>query len=569
MHGILERGAGRPPQIIHVSGSEYGQGQQHAEQLGAAVRMGMVSFYSRLVHRLVESTDLGWVRKASFTFAKRFLEPVIVRRLLKQVPASIQERIRGMAFAAELDEDDLFFALVLPDLLPWVGAKLKGWYPQHFVDAGTSVRFGCSSFIQSGDRFLIGRNLDFPGVGYWDRFPVVQCTTPSSGMKYLSFTTAGVCVGGITGINESQVYIGLHQHFCGRSSLKGTLPFILAEKALAQASDLEEAIEVLTSQSVGNGWAFLVADGKKGTAALLERAPGCSGLVRLEGGSARITHTNFFQTPSCRREEYAMSARMNWDNRARKERLETLLEGRGSALSPESACAILSDHYDPYWGEEKIANRVVSQSVNIQSLVLDPRNMEAWLAFGDAPIHLRGFQKLDLGRIFAGATSFPSEQIPGFRFQDVSMANAKIAYVEALRHAMDGNSEASRCALEVSLKASFSSEAAQVLAVGYLQSHRYPEAYELLQTAAEWVEKRCYSKGKGLPPEYFELRLFAGRAKDLMGDRRAAEAHYDFLSENPALEDLNLRTMARARRVYRKADLRKLVVPFSSYTPFF
>src|SRR5262249_40440139 len=120
------------------------------------------------------------------------------------LPPMAKDRIQGVAAASALSVEELTIAMVLPDLMP-ILESLAGKVAPGTLIGVSAPRFGCSSFVASGKYFLQGRNLDFPGVAYWDRYPVLQQTSLDGKLRYIGFTTAGVPIGGITGINEAQV----------------------------------------------------------------------------------------------------------------------------------------------------------------------------------------------------------------------------------------------------------------------------------------------------------------------------------------------------------------------------
>lgn len=561
--------AAQPVRVIHLRGSEREQGRQHAEQVGAACQVGMPSFYHRLHTRLLSQQPTPWHRKALWSAAKTIVDPFLVDRLLRAVPQAYKDRLAGMAEVAQLSERQLLTALVLPDLFPLVQGGVGYILPNRFVEVAQPLRLGCSSFVSRGESFLVGRNLDFPGVGYWDRYPVLQARSPTNRLRSVSFTTAGVPIGGITGINEAQISVSIHQHYCQTVSLRGQLPFLIGETILNEASNLDEALAILKKSRLTSSWAFLVADGKRRDAFLWESTPRAQGIVRLSDRQGVLAHSNFFQTPACQAREFAATARMNWDNYWRKTRLETLVRDSDGKLTPSLAAKALSDHWDPHWEEEKILNRIVSQSFNIQSLVLEPEKMQVWFAHGNSPIHLGNFQKYDLQAILEGGSGEQPGIVPGYRFEDSRKAEAKTAFITAFIYAMDGDEPTALVHLKKSLATSFCPEVAQIAGVLCLKNEEWERAAQYFDSAVEWIEKRLQSApGLRTPPEYYECRLFQGRTKDLQGKHGEAASHYNALIGGKDIEDRNLLRIAKRRKPFCRQDLQKLILPFSSYVPF-
>jgi hypothetical protein len=319
--------------IISVKGTDREIGRQHAAQVGDHLAIGMPAFYYRFWRAaLLGDTQEKW-RNPLRGAVGYLLDPLLVDQLLKNVPTFIHERIQGMVDVAGIASREYITALVLPDLLPMLQAYAGKFGLAKFIEANPP-RFGCTSFVAQGKNFIHGRNLDFPGVSYWDRYPVIQLTEREGFLRYVGFTTAGVPMAGITGINEEKISVSLHQHYCIKTSLKGQLPFVIGEEILGRARTLKEAKEIILASEVSSSWAFVVCDGKSKEAFICESYPGRKEFRTFSHHP--MSHSNYFQTDGCRPSEYATTARMNWDNYWRKTRLENLVKEAGSNLTAKN-----------------------------------------------------------------------------------------------------------------------------------------------------------------------------------------------------------------------------------------
>jgi hypothetical protein len=504
-----------------------------------------------------------------FRAGRRLVDPLLVRRLTSQLPSFLTDRVQGMADVSKSTPSELMTAMVLPDLLPLLEVFAYRIRPKSFIEVVPPPRFGCSSFIARGSHFLHGRNLDFPGVAYWDRYQVIQVTEPQSGLRYIGFTTAGAPICGITGINEAQISVSLHQHYCREASLRGEPPFSVGERILNRAKTLDEAVEILKSSRLVSSWAFILTDGKTRDALIYECHPKASGIRRLSPSEApHLAHANYFQTDNCRPAEFATTARMNWDNHARKSRLDQLVTEAGD-MTPEQAARIISDQYDPYWGEEKIINRTVSQVYNVQSLVLDSEKMKVYLAEGNAPVQGGRYQEYDLGEMFAGGSGKTAVSFPGYRFVADNKVAAKQEYILSFVAAFDGNFEEAFTRLCRALDSDFVPEAAYVAGIIRMKLGDLKGGRDLLQKGRDFIEQKVKARRKTVyPPEYFEITLFLARAFDLTDQRSQAESLYREVAEHPDLQDAHLRRIAQGARRYRPAQLAKILMPYSSYIPF-
>lgn len=554
--------------VLFLKGSDFEIGRQHGEQVGQSGREGMLRFYIQFWNRMLSVKTGNALTRTAAELGRKVLDGLVVSKLRAQVDESSRERIRGCSESTGVSLDEMMTVLVLPDLLPILQAYLTKVRPKTFIEA-SPPRFGCSSFVYSGRRFLHGRNLDFPGVGYWDRFPVIQLMQRPNSLKVIGFTTAGVPISGITGINEAQISVSLHQHYCAETSLKGRLPYFIAEQVLFQAKSLEEALEILRRSKVASSWAFIVTDGKTRRGFVYESHPRAGGVRISSDDEPLLVHSNYFQTPECRPAEYSTSCRMNWDNYWRKQRLHELVAARGMELSVADATQSVSDHYDSYWNEEKPFNRTVSQVYNIQSLVLDSENMKVWMAEGNPPIHLGQYREFDLGAMFAGRNPRTENVMPGYQFKNPSLRRAKEDYIYSFVAAFDGDYGEALNRLSDSLAASFTHEGALVAAVLNLKLGEYHRASELLERAKGSIEEKMAAQGlRQPPPEYFEIELFLARSYDLRGLRAQAVGLYQAVASHPGLQDRNLRRLAAAEGPYTPAHLSRILMPYSSYIPF-
>lgn len=557
-----------PIRVISVSGTDAEIGAQHGHLLESSLKQGMVKFYHRFWQDLSGEPPKGAVRKSIRLAAHQFLHRILIPRLIRSVPASFLERIEAMAKAVGESPEEHFVSLVLPDIFPLLQTRLENFRPEWF-GLPTFPTFGCSSFLHLGKRFLHGRNLDFPGVAYWDRYPVLQLTQHKRGLRYVALTTAGVPLGGITGVNEAQISVALHQHYCRYGKFKGLLPFVIGEQILTEASNLQQAKDILLRSSVASAWAFIVTDGKTREAFICETHPYAKGFRTLSESHPLLVQTNYFQSEECRGSGYSAGARMSWDNYARKQRLEQVVRQAGYSLTERQSTAALSDHVDLYWGEEKVFNRTVSQVYNIQSVLFDTEAMQLWMAEGDSPVHLRNYVKFDLGAIFAGREGRTGDSLPPFAWKDLSKREAKEEYILSFVAEMDGKRDLAQEGLRRSLSHSFTPEAALTLSVIHLKFGAYDEAVQLLERAKTEIENRAEQLGKlRLPPEYFEILLTLARSHDLSGANGKGSALRRSLASHRLLEDSHLRRLAAGEGIYTKKNLDKIFTPYSSYIPF-
>lgn len=555
--------------VIHTSGTDRDIGSQHAEMLGDGVREGMVRFFSQLWERLTDAGGKSLTGKIALSTFKNYVAPSLKGRLIRQIPPFARERLEGMAQTAGMAAEDLYPLLVLPDFGPVLQAIQGRLFPKRFVEFQPPA-FGCSSFFVGKPHFYFGRNLDFPGTAYWDRFPVIQCFDRKAGLKFIGFTSAGIPFGGISGINEAQISVALHQHFTNRYRWDGELPFLIAERILQNAVTLDEAIAILEKSRVASAWAFLLADGKSRTACIVEALPDRISVRRWNAADSGLAHSNYLVSESCRDCETSASARMSWDNFYRRNRIESELARVGEGFEAAMGVKLLGDGLDPYWGMEKTLNRVVSQNYNIKSMLFNLDEMKVWIGENnDGPVHLGHYREYDLGAVFAGGSGETGRMLEGYRFSRPELEESKTNLISGYVAGMDGYPEQATALLQKSLDASYFPEIEHVRSVLLLQQGDAQRALDGFNRAQSWIETQMEKRGKKQPPpELFESKLFAARTLDVLGKRSEAKKAYKALATDPRLQDANLRRIAARRGPYSIAKARSIVMPFSAYSPF-
>lgn len=555
--------------IIHTKGSDFAIGQQHGEQCGIDAAQGLPVFFNRMWQSLsnVGRKEGTWKRMAMRP-GQWLVDPLLVNVLVSRLPAFARARIKGLSSSTDLTQNELLTACVLPDLLPILQSLVTKFKADRFPLVRQPNLFGCSSFIQNGERFLVGRNLDFPGVCFWDRYQVIQTTNKPGALRMIGFTTAGNPLAGITGINEAQIYLALHQHYCPKVSLAGQLPFVIGERVLESARTIDEAIKIIEQSKLCSSWAFILADGKTRQGAIVERQPGRAGVRRLVDARRTLTHSNFFQTESCRGAEYATSARMNWDNYCRNFRLKQQLEDYGPGLTPAQAVQVMSDHYDPFLRREKVSNRCIGTAHNIQSLVIDPEEMRVYLAEGDAPVQLRKYVEYDLGALLDGASQPTGAEYSGFQYSDESMGTAKEQFVLSFVEYMAGNLQMALRYARDSLLNHWAAETALIVGILLMKDRQNEDAITVLEQSRSNMKKELsLTQVKDVPPEYFDTATFLARAHFLAGNSVQGRALFAEVANDGRLEDSNIRRIASTTNSYSMAQMDRLLPPYSIYAP--
>jgi hypothetical protein len=240
--------------VLHLSGAPV----ERAKRFGELVKEGKIS--REVLHYFVDKiSDVAKDETGWFSPVVELADNQLARLFHRQAPAEIGEEIDAMAQAMGIDPIELRRGLSLPD----TGVFLQGLgsFPGlHFLPAT-----GCTSIAAKldGGGFAYGRNLDFAGIGIWDRHPMILSVEPQKGfpeLKHLVIGAEGLPFAGITGVNEAGLTFAVHQNYSRDISVTGVPMVLIGELVLRQARTLDQAVELLKKYRPANLWTFVLTD---------------------------------------------------------------------------------------------------------------------------------------------------------------------------------------------------------------------------------------------------------------------------------------------------------------------
>jgi predicted choloylglycine hydrolase len=157
------------------------------------------------------------------------------------------------------------------------------------VDQGGEA-MGCTVIaLKNGNSWIIGRNFDFEGGRIFDTEKIMKWVFPQNKYAFLSVIWAGM-VGAVTGINEKGVYISLNAAGSTDFSRWGTPSTLLITKALMNAQNADEAVEILKNGQMFITDIFVVSDRVTGKLFRVEKSPSATEVIALEKGSVVTNH---------------------------------------------------------------------------------------------------------------------------------------------------------------------------------------------------------------------------------------------------------------------------------------
>jgi len=322
-------------------------------------------------------------------FALRNLTAYRVRNLHRHIPEDQLLMIAGVADGYE------------PQTPPsaWSAyRRLMGLHAlheisQHFVYA-PGLQYACTGFVAGGSaargHTLLARNFDFEGGDLFDREKVVAVMVPAGKIPYLSVALPGM-VGVVSGFNRARIGVALHSVAGGETAGIGEPVTVLLADVLASESTFEGALERIRAARVFVSDLILLADGKTGQMAVLEKTPSAFA-VRGPVRDGWLAAANDATSPEIVRGVRPLPGSTSGMRQARLEQLLAQVSGK---LDAAAAVAILRDRRSASGAELGPGNRnAINALIAAHSVVFDLTQGRAYVAL--APHTLGVYVPIDL-----------------------------------------------------------------------------------------------------------------------------------------------------------------------------
>lgn len=275
-------------------------------------------------------------------------------------------------------------------------------------DLDRSPLLGSHAFAVWGNQtvtghILVGRTLEVPGGALFDREKVLQVNVPEvkDRIPFASLSWPGM-LGVYTGVNANRLFVAINSARTDDGGGSGLPAVFLARELLERASTLNEAIALLKKWPVMSPVAMLLADGKRGSAAVVEKSPVRMAVRRSAEGY--IATTNHFQHA-----KFKSDASNDWIKRyttsdARARRLEQLLDRFGGRIDVLTAAMVMRNRTGVDDEPLGLGNRNALDSLSAtHGVVLDLSEMKMWVSGGP---HLAGaFKPVDVGALLGRPVS--------------------------------------------------------------------------------------------------------------------------------------------------------------------
>jgi predicted choloylglycine hydrolase len=223
--------------IMHLFGTPFEMGRQHGRLLKAEVQL--------LFRDYIVAFAGGQTQVAIGT-------KVAELSMLPHIPKAYVEEMRGVAAGSGLSFEQVLVAQAFLDI-------------KKVVQCSTVALTGKAS---ESNEPMLGRNLDFPSLGFIHRHSIVVVRHPSDGQVTVSVGWP-LLLGTFSGMNASGVSLAMMEVYTKTSSLNGMPYALLYRQALESSKTTPEVVRFIQNAQLTASNNLMVLDAK-GRAALIE-----------------------------------------------------------------------------------------------------------------------------------------------------------------------------------------------------------------------------------------------------------------------------------------------------------
>jgi hypothetical protein len=329
------------------------------------------------IHRLVTDSMLNYAVEASKSVLGRSdaLDEAVALSDATGIPVTVLVR-----------------ALFNPETLLILARVGNGSYRQRatMLESVVAPDNCCSAFAAWGSytedgSMLIGRNMDYPLNGFYDRFPTVIYFEPTGRyLSYMTFVSSGIHNGGLNAYNEAGIFLASHTVPSNETSARGVPVFTTACQVIRRAKTFDTAVELFRAFRPPTGWSYTLASTKERRVGTVELSNQHLS-VRESSGDSHV-QTNHYLTPDMQDRHLFLNTSVVEDTEGRFTRIRERLEQSRGDLDAAGAASILADQHDPLVGQVRGLGNTVAVHTNMTSVVLDPDHDRFYMAAGPAPV---------------------------------------------------------------------------------------------------------------------------------------------------------------------------------------
>jgi hypothetical protein len=381
-----------PLLVIHLKGSQEEMGRQHGRFIREAGHwQETIDYYKGMP----ASVLVGPGNHPRDRVLRRIISPLMERmltRMERDRPPEYLARSRAFMEALGLDPSYARYLFVMDFLQNTVGFAGRYGLGPYVRKVGSALPPACSTLVAWGEgaeggRVLHGRNFDFPGIGIWDRTPVVVFCEPDDGLRYGFVTTRGGDVP-VTGFNEAGLVYSAHTRFHTDVAFAGAGIVDLGHDIIRKAETLAEARAIAESRPIASSWGLAIGSAREGAGLSLETTATGVAVVEAHEGDHFVACTNHYPNPEVRQHEVVPSPAYSANTHGRIQTLRRVArdaEERGGITVGELQ-RLLGALVDPEQPESRRASGgAVGQPCTVQTVVTDATERVLHVSVGGCP----------------------------------------------------------------------------------------------------------------------------------------------------------------------------------------
>jgi isopenicillin-N N-acyltransferase like protein len=260
-----------------------------------------------------------------------------------------------------------------------------------------SPLLACTAFVAAGTatangHTIVGRNFDFDVDPWFDDDKIVEIVSSTNRIPFVSVAWPGM-TGVVTGMNAEGIWVNVNGGRAGDLDSGGVPVVFTTRSVLEGARSLDEAIAIIGRDAPMASHILLLADGKTGESAVVERAPGRAlGIVR---DATTTVLANHYRTPALAADPKDARIRELTTTLARDARMHELVARNRGHIDPRTAAAILRDRAGVGDAPLPLGNRnALDAVVSTHSVVADLTTRTLWVSEG--PHTLGRYLRIDL-----------------------------------------------------------------------------------------------------------------------------------------------------------------------------
>ena len=380
--------------VMRLRGTQEEMGAQH----GRLVRehggyQASVDYYRELPERLLFGTSPEVMASPLAVWLARTVKDVLLGRLQQRRPPEYLARSRAFMRALGLPASDARFLTVMDlfqNVVGIVGRLQLGPFSRR---VRTSTIPACTTVAVWGEASAGGelrhaRNFDFPGIGVWDRAPVVVFCEPDSGVRYGFVTTLGADTPGVTAFNEAGLVVTAHTRFHQDVSFDGAAIIDVGHDIVRRAESIADAVAIANERRIASTWGLAVSSARERNAVVIETTARKVEVVEAGGHRDHLSCANRYRHPHTRRGQLTAAPAWAVHSDARQQRIHELVEqGRGQGgLDAVGLQRLLDDHIDPGDPERpRGCGAIIAQALSVKSIVAEPASQAIHVSVATAP----------------------------------------------------------------------------------------------------------------------------------------------------------------------------------------